>query len=102
MKQSARHVLKSLSANCPELLQGYSKLIVPYIFLEKCQLGKVSLAHLFPALAFQIIFIVIRGDEASKKRNEEWCELWNEIVPSKIHSFDFFRSTVLFVLCIEP
>ncbi|KAL6727945.1 hypothetical protein Aduo_009775 [Ancylostoma duodenale] len=82
MKQSARHVLKSLSANCPELLQSYSKLIVPYIFLEKCQL-------------------VIRGDEASKKRNEEWCELWNEIVPSTDAAVRLYRKEILeFVLDI--
>ncbi|KHJ95594.1 protein, SNF2 family [Oesophagostomum dentatum] len=76
MKQSVRHVLKSLSANCPELLQGYSKLIVPYIFLEKCQ-------------------PVIRGDEASKKRNEEWCELWNEIVPSTEAAVRLYRQEIL-------
>ncbi|EYC10218.1 hypothetical protein Y032_0057g2826 [Ancylostoma ceylanicum] len=82
MKQSARHVLKSLSANCPELLQSYSKLIVPYIFLEKCQL-------------------VIRGDDASKKRNEEWCELWNEIVPSTDAAVRLYRKEILeFVLDI--
>ncbi|VDN31268.1 unnamed protein product, partial [Cylicostephanus goldi] len=43
MKQSAKYVLKSLSANCPELLEGYSKLVVPCIFLEKCQPAAVRL-----------------------------------------------------------
>ncbi|VDM67180.1 unnamed protein product [Strongylus vulgaris] len=82
MKQSARYVLKSLSANCPELLQGYSKLIVPCIFLEKCQ-------------------PVIRGDEASKKRNDEWCELWNELVPSTDAAVRLYRQEILaFVLDI--
>lgn len=63
MKQSAKQVLKSLCANSAELLQRYSNLVVPYVFLETCQ-------------------PVTRGDETSKKRREEWCELWSEIVPS--------------------
>nr|CDJ87643.1 HEAT domain containing protein [Haemonchus contortus] len=82
MKQSAKHVLKSLSANCSELLQGYSKLIVPYVFMETCQL-------------------VVRGDEASKKRQEEWCDLWNEIVPSTEAAVRMYREEILsFILDI--
>ncbi|VDO23729.1 unnamed protein product [Haemonchus placei] len=82
MKQSAKHVLKSLSANCSELLQGYSKLVVPYVFMETCQL-------------------VVRGDEASKKRQEEWCDLWNEIVPSTEAAVRMYREEILsFILDI--
>ncbi|VDM56681.1 unnamed protein product, partial [Angiostrongylus costaricensis] len=67
MKQSAKQILKSLSTNSAELLQNYSKLIIPYVFLETCQ-------------------PVTRGDETSRKRNEEWCELWSEIVPTTLLS----------------
>ncbi|KAK6060272.1 protein, SNF2 family [Cooperia oncophora] len=82
MKQSAKHVLKNLSANCPELLQGYSKLVVPYIFMETCQ-------H------------VVRGDETSKKRQEEWCDLWNEIVPSTEAAVRMYREEIIsFILDI--
>lgn len=45
MKQSAKHVMKNLSANCPELFQGYSKLVVPYVFLETCQQGASSILY---------------------------------------------------------
>ncbi|KAK5969483.1 hypothetical protein GCK32_003532, partial [Trichostrongylus colubriformis] len=76
MKQSAKHVLKNLSANCSELLQGYSKLVVPYVFMETCQQ-------------------VIRGDEASKKRQEEWNELWNEIVPSTEAAVRMYREEII-------
>uniref|UniRef100_A0A1I7XTF6 MMS19 nucleotide excision repair protein n=1 Tax=Heterorhabditis bacteriophora TaxID=37862 RepID=A0A1I7XTF6_HETBA len=63
-KQSAKHVLKSLLAHCPELLNGYATLLVPFVFLEKCQQ-------------------CIPGDNVSKQRLEEWTELWKELVPSK-------------------
>ncbi|KAK6009072.1 HEAT repeat protein, partial [Ostertagia ostertagi] len=76
MKQSAKHVLKNLSANCSELLQGYSKLVVPYVFMETCQL-------------------VVRGDEASKKRQEEWSDLWNEIVPSTEAAVRMYREEII-------
>ncbi|WKX98489.1 hypothetical protein Q1695_013850 [Nippostrongylus brasiliensis] len=76
MKQSAKHVLKSLSANCSELLQGYSKLVIPYVFLETCQ-------------------TVVRGDEASKKRREEWCDLWNEIVPSTEAAVRMYNAEII-------
>ncbi|PAV70908.1 hypothetical protein WR25_18846 isoform A [Diploscapter pachys] len=63
MKQGARHVLRSLSHNCPELLSNFSTQIVPYVFLGKCMQ-------------------VEKGDEVAKKKQAEWEELWTEIVPS--------------------
>uniref|UniRef100_A0A183GAM2 TIP120 domain-containing protein n=1 Tax=Heligmosomoides polygyrus TaxID=6339 RepID=A0A183GAM2_HELPZ len=47
MKQSAKHVMKNLSANCPELFQGYSKLVVPYVFLETCQQGTEAAVRMY-------------------------------------------------------
>ncbi|CAD6185669.1 unnamed protein product [Caenorhabditis auriculariae] len=63
LKQSAKHLLKNLAANCSELLGGYSTQIVPYVFLETCQ-------------------EVVKGDDESKRRRDDWAELWSELVPS--------------------
>ncbi|KIH52136.1 HEAT repeat protein, partial [Ancylostoma duodenale] len=63
MKQSARHVLKSLSANCPELLQSYSKLIVPYIFLEKCQLGTDAAVRLYRKEILEFVLDILQTND---------------------------------------
>uniref|UniRef100_A0A0K0D0U9 Cnd1 domain-containing protein n=1 Tax=Angiostrongylus cantonensis TaxID=6313 RepID=A0A0K0D0U9_ANGCA len=57
MKLSAKQILKSLSTNSTELLQNYSKLIIPYIFLETCQsdsLAATLLSNLMPMMSGRI------------------------------------------------
>ncbi|KJH44557.1 HEAT repeat protein [Dictyocaulus viviparus] len=75
-KQSAKCLLKNLYVNCSELLQGYSKIIIPYVFLETCQL-------------------VIPGDVSSNKRYEEWQQLWSEIVPSTEAAIRLYGSEMI-------
>ncbi|PIO68267.1 hypothetical protein TELCIR_09947 [Teladorsagia circumcincta] len=38
---------------------------------------------------------VVRGDEASKKRQEEWSDLWNEIVPSTEAAVRMYREEII-------
>lgn len=91
MKKASLHVLKNFSAHCTEVIQGHGTQIIPYVFLETCREGRLFVNSILPSL------LVIKGDEASKKRHEEWNELWEEIVPSTSSALVLYRKEVVAV-----
>ncbi|KAM3717041.1 Proteasome adapter and scaffold protein [Dirofilaria immitis] len=74
-KMTVLHLLRALSRNT-ELLSESLSVVVPFIFLYKCQ-------------------EVAKNDEAGKKKLEMWDELWSELVPDTSSAMRLYRNEMI-------
>ncbi|KHN87201.1 Proteasome-associated protein ECM29 -like protein [Toxocara canis] len=75
-KTTALHVLRSLAANNNEFLSSCATSLIPHVFLATCQQ-------------------VEKGDEAAKKKQEMWDELWSEMITETSSTIRLHRKEMM-------